>query len=128
MMIPWHRLFGLTLTEKNAPWLMFSADAEKVRYGAVNYRWKSPVSGIVNKLFNKYESEGVIMPYTMEDFQKEIKEEVMGSLTDEDIDRFLKKLTLEDRLKGLSSEDLLKMLTPKEIEAYLRKIKDRPKE
>jgi len=105
-------------SEKNAPWLMFSADAEKVKYGATRYEWKSPVSGIVNKLFKKYQNEGVVMPYTMEDYQRETREEVLGSLTGEELARFLNSLKLEDRLKGLE---------PEEIEAYLKKIKNRSK-
>jgi len=84
-------------------------------YGATRYEWKSPVSGIVNKLFKKYQNEGVVMPYTMEDYQREAKEEVLGSLTGEEIDRFLNSLNPEDRLKGLN---------PEEIEAYLKKIKE----
>ena len=104
-------------SENNAPWLMFSADADKVRYGATRYEWKSPVSGILNKLFNKYQSEGVVMPYTMEDFQREVKEEFLGSLTGEDLERLLKGLKPEERLKGLKLEEI------DEIEACCQKIK-----
>lgn len=42
------------------------------------------------------------MPYTMEDFKRDAKEE------------FLKTLTLEERLKGLPSDELLKRLAPEE--------------
>ena len=36
------------------------------------YRWrKYDVSGVINKLFNKYKIEGVAMPYTFEDFKRE---------------------------------------------------------
>ncbi len=119
-------------SEKNAPWLMFSAESEKVRYGAASYRWNSPVSGIINKLFKKYQNEGVLMPYTLEDFQQEIKEEVLKSLTEKDIEKLLQRLKPEDlikrfkpeeRLKGLKPEERFKGLSPEEIEAYLKKIK-----
>ena len=45
------------------------------------------------------------MPYTIEDFQREVKEEFLQSLTEEDIDRLLKCLEPEDRLRGLRPED-----------------------
>ena len=102
-------------SEANAPWLMFSAESEKVKFGAASYRWNSPVSSIINKLFRKYQKEGMaIMPYTIEDYQREVKEEVLNSLTKEDIDYLLKRL---------QPEDLLRVLKTEEIEDYLRKIK-----
>lgn len=120
-------------SEANAPWLMFSAESEKVKFGADCYRWNSPISGIINKLFKKYQKEGLsIMPYTIEDYQREAKEEILKSLTKKDIDHLLKVLPPEDRLKGLKPEDRLKGLKPEdrlkglkpeEIEEYLKKIK-----
>ncbi|MFP4390337.1 MAG: hypothetical protein ACLFPR_15510 [Desulfococcaceae bacterium] len=108
-------LSRISPTERNAPWLMFSADSEKVKFGAAHYRWKRPASGIINKLFKKYKTEGVtIMPYTFEDYQREVKEEVLKSLTQEEIDQFLKGLKPEERLKGLP---------PEEIEEYLKRIR-----
>jgi hypothetical protein len=102
-------------SERNAPWLMFSAESEKVKFGASFYRWQSPVSGVINKLFRKYQQEGVmIMPYTIEDYQREVKEEVLKSLTEEDLDFVLKNVKLDD---------LLKRLKPEDIEEYLKKIK-----
>jgi len=119
-------------TKKNAPWLMFSAVPEKVRYGAAHYAWHTQVSSIMNHLFQKYNMEGMTMPYTVDDYLKENKEEMFKYLTQEDIDRILKGLKPEDRLKGLTTEevfkrfkpeDLLKRLSLKEIEEYLKKIK-----
>jgi len=104
-----------------------------VKYGAASYRWNSPVSSIINKLFKKYQKEGMaIMPYTIEDYQREVKEEVLKSLTKEDMDHLLKELPPEDLLRVLKPEDLLRVLKPEdllrvlkpeEIEEYLRKIK-----
>jgi hypothetical protein len=112
---------------------MFSAESGKVKFGAANYRWKRPASGIINKLFKKYKTEGVtIMPYTFEDYQREVKEEVLKSLTQEEIDQFLKGLKPEEVLKSLNVDDLLKVLKPEDrlkgleaeaIEEYLKKIK-----
>jgi len=59
----------------------------RVKYGTAHYQWKSPVSSIVNKLFKKYQKEGFAMPYTIEDYLRDEKEEVLRSLTEEDLDR-----------------------------------------
>ena len=96
---------------------MFSAESDKVVFGAARYQWRTPVSQIINKLFQKYRQEGVGMPYTIEDFQREVKEEVLESLSEEDIDRILKGLKPEDRLRGLKPEDI------KKIENHLKKLK-----
>ncbi len=98
-------------TERNAPWLMFSAVRDKIEYGATHYRLNSPVSTIINTLFDQYEQEGIAMAYTMEDFHREIKEQV------------LKSLTPEERLRGLKAEEILKLLKQEEIEAYLKNMK-----
>ncbi|MGE0085796.1 MAG: hypothetical protein AB7S75_15405 [Desulfococcaceae bacterium] len=136
-------LSRITESEKNSPWLMFSAVPDKVEYGAENYKWQTPVSGIMNRLFEKYRIEGITMPYTINDYLRETKEEVLGSLTPEDIDRILKNLRPEeifkkfrpedrlkglrpeDRLKGLRPEDRLKGLSPEEIEEYLNRIRQK---
>ncbi len=122
-------------TERNAAWLLFSADAGKVGYGREHYRLKSPVSSIINMIFEKYQQEGIIMAYTMDDFEREVKEKVINRITLEDFDEIVNKLgsdkvlrrfKTEDRLKGLKPEDRLKGLKPEEIEeieAYLKKIK-----
>jgi len=73
---------------------------------------------------DRYQSEGVVMPYTMEDFQKEVKEEVLRSLTEEELDRLLNGMKPEKRMKGLKPEERLKGLTSEEIEAYLKKIQE----
>jgi hypothetical protein len=92
-------LSRITQSEKNAPWLMFSAEPEKVGYGAQHYKWRNPVSSIINRLFEKYRIEGVAMPYSMEDYIRETKEEILGSLTQQDIDRILKNLKPEEILR-----------------------------
>jgi hypothetical protein len=51
------------------------------------------------------------MPYTMEDFKREVAQDV------------LKKLTPAQRLKGLSVEERLEGLSAEEIETYLKKHK-----
>ncbi len=57
------------------------------------------------------------MPYTMEDFQREVKEELLGSLTEQDLERLLKGLRPKERLIGLKPEEI------EEMEAHLKKMK-----
>jgi len=110
--------------KKNAVWLLFSAVPENVGCGAGHYRWKNPVSTVIYQLFEKYRTGGVFMPYTMEDYMRERKEEVLGSLTPDDIEGLLKKLRPEDRLKGLNPQDHLKFLTKKLSKAEIKKLLD----
>jgi hypothetical protein len=101
----WHRLFGLLLIDYLH---LFSAAQEKVKYGAEHHRLHSPdLSSIVNQLFGEYEREGLTMPYTMEDFRREVALENLGQLTPEER---LRGLTPEQRLAGLSESELMALL------------------
>ncbi len=124
--------------ERNAVWQLFSGVAEKFRYGALHYNWRQKnLSKAINKLFEYYHEEGIAMPYTVEDFERDIKEENLPEFTREavlkrmSLEELLKKLSPEELLKSLPPEDLLKRLSPEErlkgltreeIEAYLKKL------
>jgi len=143
--IEWHEIFGLTLTD------YFSGVLEKVQFGALNYSWHRPDhSGIFNNLLQRYQAEGMTMPYTWDDYFKEHKWELLELamrnasveelLQEPPVQEFLQKLPpeerlkglpseerlkglpSEERLKGLPSEERLKGLTREEIEAYLSKL------
>ena len=129
-------------TEHNAVWQLFSGIPESFRYGAYHYNWrKNKLSTVINQLFASYSMEGLVMPYTVEDYERELEEEitkrVMARLTTEEIlkamppeerlkglppEERLKGLPPEERLKGLQPEERLKGLTKEEIEAYLKKL------
>jgi len=124
--------------ERNAVWQMFSAIPENVQYGAAQYQWRrSNHSKAINKLFEHYRVEGIAMPYTWDDFERDIKEEVLAKLTPEErldglpLEELLKHVPPKERLKGFSLEELLKQVPPEEflkrltreeIEAYLKKL------
>ncbi len=97
--------------ERNSLWHLFSAVPEAVRLGAEHYRRHMPdMSGVVNKLFKRYEIEGIAMPYTIEDFRRE----------------YLSELSPEERLSGLSPEEFLRGLSPdtiEELKACLEKLR-----
>ena len=118
--------------ERNAIWHLFGAIPENVHYGASCYRWRrSDLSRVMNQLLTTYRMEGFAMPYTVEDFLREDKEErkreLLAEMTLEDRlaglppEQILKKLTPEDRLAGLTPEQRLEGLTEEEIQAYLKK-------
>jgi len=112
--------------KRNAVWMLFSGIQQKVQYGAENYRGNlSEMSSIMNQLFVKYKTEGVIsMPYTIEDYRRDYVLEHLDRLTPAEI---LKKIRAEELLKGLSADDRLKGLSPEDIEAYLKKLKRKKK-
>jgi hypothetical protein len=134
--------------ERNAIWQLFSGIAEKIQYGASQYQWRRPDnSGIINELYKYYHVEEIAMPYTWDDYYRDVTREHLDYLTKEEL---LEKLSIEDRLKGLAVEDrlkglavkdrlkglavkdrlkglpteaVLKSLSAEEIEAYLKKLR-----
>lgn len=70
----------------------------------------------------RYQQKGISMPYTMEDYRRDLKKEALEELTPQEIldglppekrAKLLEALLLEQRLQGLSKE---------EIETYLRNL------
>jgi hypothetical protein len=98
--------------DHNAVLHLFSAQPERVRYGAAHYRQRSnDTSTLIYSLFEHYQLEGVAMPYTMEEFKREFVKEHLDELSPEER---LKGLPPEERLKGLPPEERLKGLPPEE--------------
>ena len=107
--------------KRNAIWQLFSGIAEKVHFGAAQYQWRQEdKSGIVNEFYKHYHVEGMNMPYTWNDYYRQITHEHLNWLTPEER---LKGLPAEERLKGLPVEAFLKNMSAKEIEAYLKKLR-----
>jgi len=104
--------------ERNALWLLFSGIVEKVQYGVSQYKLRQrELRAVLNKLFAPYRLEGIAMPYTVEDFKREVREEVLASMTPEER---LQGLPPEELLKRLPPQERLKGLTRKQIEDYLK--------
>jgi len=102
----------------NAIWQLFSAVPEHVRYGASHYRWKTEISTVMNDLFRKYNTEGVIMPYTVEDYKRDYARRYLHSLTPEEV---LESFSAEEKLRTIPIQDVVKYLTQINNEA-LREI------
>ena len=105
----------LPSTENNALLHLLSALPDQVRYGESHYRQRSEeTSTLLNELFEGYQREGLTMPYTMQDWRRDFILEHFHQLTPEERCKALRELPAEERLEGLS---------PKEIEAYLKRHK-----
>jgi hypothetical protein len=74
------------------------------------------------RLYNRYRLEGVIMPDQLEEFAREMKEELLRSFSPEEL---RKHLSAEERVKGLSPDELLAALPPEVQEALAQRLKDK---
>jgi hypothetical protein len=102
----------LPRSEHNAMLHLFSAQREQVRYGAEHYRQRSDeTSTLLGRLLQQYQKEGLPMPYTMEDFRRDYARE------------HLKDLTPQERVEGLSTEQLLAALSPEQKAELLERLK-----
>lgn len=102
----------------NAPLHLFSARPELVGFGGRAYGRRSPnTSGLLTQLFEGLETEGVPMPFTMEDFQRQFVKEHFPKLTPAEQVDVLKSLPPEVRLQGL---------TPQQIQEYLERLSAKP--
>jgi hypothetical protein len=104
----------------NALWHLFSAAPEQVAFAVNAYRKRSDAtSTLLNQLFQGYRKEGLPMPYTMADFRREYAKEIEEERR-EPAKELLKVMPLEERLAGVSPEEILKALPMDEIDRYLK--------
>jgi len=114
-------LSQLSLAQRNAILAFFSFDPGKVKFALDNYKWRmEDGSTVISQLLEKYSLEGIAMPYTMEQFQKEYIKAHLGMLDPEEV---LSRFKPEERLKGLKAEERLKGIKIEEVELYLKKLK-----
>jgi hypothetical protein len=77
-------------------------------------------SAILNTMLEHYGLEGMTMPYTMEQFEKDVEEQFLAKLTPEKLlakltpEKILAKLTPEQRLAGLAPEQVASSLAPEQ--------------
>lgn len=106
--------------EQNAMVHLFSAAEKKVVYGAAHYhRRTKAISSLLDQLFEDYQTEGITMPYTMEEFGRDYAKKNLKKLTTEER---LEGLPPEERLRGLSPEELARALPPEILEALKQQI------
>ncbi len=117
--------------EQNLIWNLFSTVQEKAVYGAVPFKTQSGnMSSIINDLFEYYRLEGLVMPYTMEDYQRDVARRYLSQLTVDEIlqqvsvDKILQQLSVDEILQRLPTQERLRGLSVEEIRAYLEKLED----
>jgi hypothetical protein len=108
----------LPKTQRNASLHLFSAAADKVQYGAEHYHFQlSDTSTVINTLFLEYRQEGLVMPYTMVDFKRDLKRKFLDEATPEE---------LEEMVQRLTPEQLAAALYPEQIEALTKHRRQTP--
>jgi hypothetical protein len=107
--------------EQNLVWNLFSSEPARI---ATAFRRLQPQlarwSSLLNRLLGYYGLEGIAMPYTMEDFERDATEDFLNKLTPEQL---LAQISRERRRHGLSPEQLLSLLPLADIENYVKKRK-----
>jgi hypothetical protein len=95
----------------NAPLHLFSASPDLIGFGSGAYRRRSEnTSALLRQLFERLQGEGIAMSYTMEDFQRQYVKEHFAELTPEERREVLESLPPEERLAGLSEEQIRQFL------------------
>lgn len=112
--------------EKNALWQLFSGNAEGFGFGDAHYQWHEPrAKSLLNQLYELYQKEGVVMPYTWDNFYQDYTRPLIDSLPIEERLRgippqeALKQFSVEERLKGIPPEEWLKKIPPEVLKKYL---------
>jgi hypothetical protein len=96
--------------EQNLVWNLFSGDQQRIATAFERIQPRLPSwSSLLNELLDYYGLEGIAMPYTMEDFERDAAQEVLA------------KMTPEQLLAGLSPEQVLAGIPLEVIENYLAK-------
>jgi hypothetical protein len=107
----------------NAPLHLFSASPQLVSFGRSAYRQRSErTSQLLRRLFDWFQTEGLAMSYTMEDFERdyfkeefaklplEKRREILQTLSPQEQQEVLQALPPEERLAGLSVEQIRRYL------------------
>jgi hypothetical protein len=120
----------LPRAERNAPLHLFSAAPELVQFGQGHYRQRSQdTSSLLLQLFQGYQGEGLVMPYTMEDFRRDFAKSFLKSLAPEErrealqslpTGEIVKNLPVDEVIKSLPVEEVLKSLPPEKIAEYVQ--------
>ncbi len=110
-------------TPKNALLHMFAFQERRARYGAEHYRPRSiHTSSFMDQLARRYSQEGWNMPFTVEEFNRQLFDEFLREMPEEKKLEIAAGLPPEKRLAGLSLDDLLKALPPEAVAELKRRL------
>ncbi len=106
----------LALQEKNALIHLFSAVEQRIQYGRDHYQLQSSnTSSAVDIILGEYISGGIIMPYTFKDLHRDYLKTIPADLR-------LEGMKPEEVVSQFTTEQLLSKMSPKAIQAYLKKL------
>jgi hypothetical protein len=95
----------------NAPLHLFSASPELIDFASGAYQRRSEdTSGLLWQLAQRLRREGFAVSYTMQDFRRDFVKEHFPELTPEEREEVLQSLPPEERLAGLSAEQIRQYL------------------
>jgi hypothetical protein len=95
----------------NAPLHLFSSQPALIEFGGRTYRRHSEqTSRLLLQLFKELQAEGLAMPFTMEDFNRQFVVDHFPELTPEQRKKALKAIPPEERLAGLTEEQIQEYL------------------
>jgi hypothetical protein len=113
----------LSQEPQNAPLHLFSARPALIEFGGRAYRPHRPnASSLLVELFQGFQAEGLAMPFTMEEFERQFVKKRFPKLSPTDQAEVLRDLSPEKRgdvIQSLTPEERLAGLTPEQIQAYL---------
>jgi hypothetical protein len=95
----------------NAPLHLFSARPDLIQFGGRTYRLRSEnTNTLLVDLVKGLEAEGLVMPYTMEDFLRDFVKKRLPDLPPEEQKEAIRPLPLEVRLDGFTDEQIREYL------------------
>jgi hypothetical protein len=95
----------------NAPLHLFSASTDLVGFGGRAYgRRSDQTSRLLDQLFETFQTEGFAMPFTMEDFNRQYIKDHFERLTPKERQDVLRRLPVEERLVGLTADEVREYL------------------
>ncbi|MFO0844022.1 MAG: hypothetical protein U0797_16750 [Gemmataceae bacterium] len=93
---------------RNAMLHLFSFKEELCRYGGANYHPRSKeTSSFLHQLIRRYQQEGIEMPFTVEEFNRQLVEEIIRELPEEKRLQLVRELPADKLLEGVSVEKRL---------------------
>lgn len=106
----------------NAPLHLFSARPDLIGFGGRAYRQRSAkASRLLGQLFEGLQAEGLVMPYTMEDFERKYVRDHFPKLTPQEREAAIQAIPPEERLAGLTAEQIRQYLDRLEAETPAKK-------
>ena len=122
----------ITRLEHNSLWHLFSCVPAMVQFGASHHSLKTTdTSTILVRLFENYQFEGIMMPYTIQDFRRDFTLEHIHLLSDSERlegvppEKRLEGISPEVRLEGLSPKKRLEGLLSEELKRLLQEVKEK---